>query len=82
MNQFPVTSNGAAGRGFAMFSGARALSCLPGSDGGALSAGAFGPGVAPGASATGVVLHAETAMLAAVTIAIAVRLGLMIGIRL
>ena len=71
MNQLPVRSNGAAGRGFAMFSGASALNCFPGSDAGAGSA----AGAAAGAGA-GAVLHAETAMLAAVTIATAIRLRL------
>src|SRR5688500_18049155 len=80
MNQLPVRSNGAAGRAFAMFSGARALNCLPGSDGTPLSATGVFAGVFPGASAGAV--QAETAKLAEVTIASAVRLRLMINVRL
>ncbi len=72
MNQLPVRSKGAVGRAFAMFAGARALNCTPGSAGGvALSV----AGAAAGAGA-GAVPHAETAMLAAVTIATAIRLKL------
>ena len=64
-----------------MFSGARALNCLPGSDGTSLSAaGVLAAGVFPGASAGAV--QAGTAKLAEVTIAIAIRLRLMISVRL
>src|SRR5678815_1499674 len=84
MNQLPVRSNGAGGRAFAMFSGASALNCFPGSEGSAVaSAGAFAAGVPPGASAgDGALLQAEVARLAEVTIATAIRVRLMIGMRL
>src|SRR5262245_58056273 len=74
MNQLPVRSKGAFGRGFAMLAGASALSCTPGSMAGAAALSGAAPD--PEAGAAGVVLHAEAATLAAVTIATANRLTL------